>query len=102
MKNTEIENKVDDKLQQMDSSKKEEILSSFNEFKDYLSKYVHRGEKMGLEEEQLAKVAEIVAEYLSKHEEPRNAEEKLLQELWKVGEPDQRHQLAHLLVRLVQ
>ncbi len=38
--------------------------------------------------------------YLAKHEEPRNSEEKLLQELWKVGDKDERHKLAHMLVKL--
>ncbi|MGM9926261.1 MAG: DUF3243 domain-containing protein [Bacillus sp. (in: firmicutes)] len=99
---TNVENQVDNKLQNIDSDKKEQILSSFNEFQTYLSKYVQRGEKMGLGEEQMAKAAEKVAGYLAENEEPRNSEEKLLQELWKVGDQEQRHQLAHLLVRLVK
>ncbi|MFD0051383.1 DUF3243 domain-containing protein [Actinomycetes bacterium NPDC127524] len=94
-------NKVEEKLQNMDGDQKEQILSSFQEFKDYLGDKVSKGEKLGLNEEQLAKTAEKVASYLAKHEEPRNREEKLLQELWKVGDKDEQHKLAHLLVKLV-
>jgi hypothetical protein len=94
-------NKVEEKLQNMDGNQKDQILSSFQEFKDYLGDKVSKGEKLGLNEEQLAKTAEKVASYLAKHEEPRNREEKLLQELWKVGDKDEQHKLAHLLVKLV-
>ncbi|PPA70717.1 DUF3243 domain-containing protein [Jeotgalibacillus proteolyticus] len=97
-----IENKVENEMQQTDNQKKEEILQSFDRFKNYLGDQVSKGEKMGLGEESLAKGAEKVADYLAKHEEPRNSEEKLLQELWKVGDKDQQHHLAHMLVRMAQ
>ncbi len=97
-----IENQVEKELLQTDSEKKEEILQNFDRFKDYLGNQVSKGEKLGLGEETLAKGAEKIGDYLAKKEEPRNREEKLLQELWKVGDKDQRHQLAHLLVRLAQ
>ncbi|MDF2964247.1 MAG: yflH [Paenibacillus sp.] len=95
-------NKVEDTLQHMDSGKKEQILSSFNEFKRYLGGKIELAESMGLSEEHLAKLAQKVANYLAAHEEPRNTEEKLLQELWKVGTQQEQHKLAHMLVRLAQ
>ncbi len=48
-----------------------------------------------MNEEQLAKTAQKVADYLAKHEEPRNREENLLHELWKVRDKEQQHHLAH-------
>ena len=102
MSESKVENKVEQELQGINSEKKEDILQNFDRFKDYLGDQVSKGEKLGLGEEALAKGAEKVADYLAKNEEPRNREEKLLQELWKVGDKDQRHQLAHLLVRLAQ
>lgn len=93
--------KVEQKLDNMSKDKKEDILSSFETFKSYLSDQVSKGEKLGLNEEQLAKTAEKVANYLAKHEEPRNREEKLLQELWNAGDKDEQHKLAHMLVKMV-
>lgn len=93
--------KVEQKLDNMSQDKKEDILSSFETFKSYLSDQVSKGEKLGLNEEQLAKTAEKVANYLAKHEEPRNREEKLLQELWNAGDKDEQHKLAHMLVKMV-
>ncbi|KZZ83649.1 MULTISPECIES: DUF3243 domain-containing protein [Bacillaceae] len=95
-------NNVDEKVDQMDSEKKDRILQDFETFKSYLSDKVSKGEKLGLGEEQLAKAAEKVADYLAKHEEPRNSEEYLLNELWKVGDKEQQHALAHMLVKLVK
>jgi hypothetical protein len=97
-----IPDKVESTLNRMDSDKKDEILADFSEFKNYLSKRIELAENIGLNEEYMAKIAEKIAGYLANHEEPRNSEEKLLQELWKVGTKDEQHYLAHMLVRLAQ
>lgn len=97
-----IQNKVKSELEQVSPEKKEQILQDFGTFKTYLGDKVKLGEKMGLGEEQLAKTAEIVAGYLAKKEEPRNAEENLLQELWRSGDKDQQHALSHMLVNMVR
>jgi len=96
-----VDAKVNDKLQDMSSEQKDEILSSFEGFKDYLSDKVEKADKLGLNEEQIAKAAQKVGDYLAAKEEPRNREEKLLQELWKAGNEEEQHKLAHLLVKLV-
>ncbi|TSB47568.1 DUF3243 domain-containing protein [Alkalicoccobacillus porphyridii] len=86
----------------MSSDQKQDILNSFDEFQNYLSDKINKGEKLGLSENQLAKGAERVAEYLKNHEDPKNTEEKLLQELWKVSDDDEKHHLAHVLVKLAR
>jgi Protein of unknown function (DUF3243) len=57
---------------------------------------------MGLSEEKLAKTTEIVANYLAKHEEPRNREENVLMELWKSGSKEEQHTLSHMLLKMVR
>ncbi|KEO78997.1 DUF3243 domain-containing protein [Paenibacillus polymyxa] len=95
-------NKVDDVLNRIDDSKKDDILGSFDSFKSYLSDKIEMAKKIGLNEELIAKAAEKIAGYLAAKEEPRNREEKLLQELWKAGDKEQQHALAHMLVRVAQ
>ncbi|WP_372780716.1 DUF3243 domain-containing protein (plasmid) [Priestia aryabhattai] len=97
-----VENKVDNKLNEMSQEKKENILSSFNEFKTYLGDKVRKGEKLGLNDDQLTLGAKKIADYLSKHEEPQNEEQYLLHQLWKVGNEEEKHHLAHMLVKLVK
>ncbi|RWZ54595.1 DUF3243 domain-containing protein [Halobacillus fulvus] len=86
--------------QQMSEDKKEDILQHFETFKDYLGDQVHKGEKLGLGEEGLSKGAKRVADYLADHEEPRNREEKVLNELWNVANKEEREHMAHVLVKL--
>ncbi|AWB46320.1 DUF3243 domain-containing protein [Paenibacillus sp. CAA11] len=95
-------NRVDDALNRIDDGKKDSILESFDAFKSYLGNKIEMAKNIGLNEEVMAKAAEKVAGYLAAKEEPRNSEEKLLQELWKVGDKEQQHALAHMLVRLAQ
>ncbi|WP_349409885.1 DUF3243 domain-containing protein [Pseudalkalibacillus sp. SCS-8] len=85
---------------QMTEDKKDHIMESFETFKDYLGDQVHKGEKLGLDEEGLRKGAKRVGDYLAKHEEPRNREEKVLNELWNVANDEERHHMARVLVRL--
>ncbi|BBH19999.1 hypothetical protein Back11_13440 [Paenibacillus baekrokdamisoli] len=94
--------KINQTLDRMNPAIKDEILENFDAFKGFLAKRIELAENFGLNEEQLAVVAQKVAGYLAKHEEPRNREEKLLQELWKVGNEDQQHHLSHMLVKLAQ
>ena len=80
-------------MDKMSNERAEDILSSFDEFKSYLAERI---------EQQLAVTAEKVAGYLAENVEPKNREEQLLKELWKVGDDKERHKLAHMLVRLTE
>jgi hypothetical protein len=92
---------VDRAISSINSGEKDRILRDFDEFKEYLGKRIKLAESIGLGEEQMAVIAQKVADYLASREEPRNSEEKLLQELWKAGTEEERHKLAHMLVHLV-
>lgn len=94
--------KVEDALNRIDGERKDEILSSFDKFKNYLAERIELAESIGLSEEMMARAAEKIAGYLAAKEEPRGPEEKLLQELWLAGDREQRHALAHMLVRVVK
>lgn len=94
--------RVNDALDRIEPEQKELILNNFEDFKSYLGKRIHLAQKIGLSEEQLAVAAEKIADYLAAYEDPRNSEEKLLLELWKAGNKEERHRLAHMLVKMVQ
>ncbi|MEK3838796.1 MULTISPECIES: DUF3243 domain-containing protein [unclassified Paenibacillus] len=95
-------NRVTEALDRIDPGQKEMILDNFGQFKAYLGKRIQLAQKIGLSDEQLALAAEKIADYLAAYEEPRNSEEKLLLELWKAGNKEERHRLAHMLVKMVQ
>lgn len=93
---------VDNAISHIDPDEKDRILRSFDTFKNYLGRRIKMAQSIGLDEEQMAIVAQEVADYLAKNESARNSEEKLLQELWIVGTEEERHMLAHMLLRMVQ
>ena len=98
----DMKSKVQEELSQIDTEKKDEILENFNRFKQYLADKISLGENLGLSDEQLVKTTEHVANYLARNEEPRNREENVLMQLWKVGSKEQQHTLSHLLLEMVR
>lgn len=98
----EIKKKVESEISSMNEEKKEQILQNFNNFKGFLADKVEKGENLGMSDEQLAKTTEFIANYLSRHEEPRNREQHLLQELWDSGTKEEQHSLAHMLLKMVR
>ncbi|MFD2673512.1 DUF3243 domain-containing protein [Marinicrinis sediminis] len=97
-----ILDQVFDKVEDVDGQEKEEILANFTSFRRYLADKINLAQRLGLSEEQLAVVAQKMGDYLSKHEAPRNREEKLLSELWQVGTKEEQHMLAHMLVKIAK
>ncbi|MEG0450416.1 MAG: DUF3243 domain-containing protein [Lysinibacillus sp.] len=98
----DMKDKVQKELGKLNDETKDDILKNFNQFKQYLAEKVELGENMGLSEEKLAKTAELVANYLAKHENPRNREENLLMELWNSGSKEEQSTLAHMLLNMVR
>ncbi|SDC15839.1 Protein of unknown function [Paenibacillus sp. UNCCL117] len=94
--------KLEETMQRLDEGKKEEILRNFDSFIGYLGRRIELAEKLGLNEEQLNALALKVASYLANHEEPRNSEEKLLKELWKVSSKEEQQVLSRALVNLAR
>lgn len=96
-------NNPEEEARSIDQEDKEQILQSYDKFINYLGKQVSRGEKMGMDEDQLAKAATKLSDYLASNEEPRNREEQVLKELWKATEnDDEKKTVARALVRTAQ
>ena len=85
---------------QMSEDKKDDIMKSFESFKDYLGDQVKKGEKLGPGSEGFSKGTKRVVDYLAKHEEPRNHKEKVLNELWGIANKEEREHMSHVLVKL--
>lgn len=98
----DMKDKVQKELAKLNEETKNEILENFNQFKNYLGEKIELGENMGLSEETLAKTTELIANYLAKHENPRNREENLLMQLWISGTKEEQHNLAHMLLKMVK
>lgn len=77
-------------------------LRDWDNWKSTLSKAVSVGEAVGLSEKTIDNVAYKIGNTLSAAVDPENREERVLQELWKVGDDGDRKTLAKLIVKMVE
>jgi hypothetical protein len=77
------------------------VLKSFDKWKQFLGQRVSQAELVGMSEETVTKLAFQIGEYLQDKIDPKNDEERVLKELWDVGNEQERKTLAHLMVKLV-
>lgn len=80
-------------------------IDSFTEWtnwKNTLSKAVNLGESFGMSENTIENIAAKIGNVLAARVDPENREQRLLQELWKVGDDSDRKVLAKLIVKMVE
>lgn len=79
-----------------------ETFGHWEKWKGTLAKAVSLAEMAGMSEETIDKIALKIGTMLSAAVDPENREQRLLQELWKVGDDSDRAVLAKLLVKMLQ
>jgi len=83
-------------------------LNNMDNFEDWrkwkktLAKSVDLGEAVGLSEETISKIGVKIGNVLSSTIDPENREQRVLQELWKVGDDEDRKTLSKMIVKMVQ
>lgn len=78
------------------------VLSSFDQWKSFLSDRVEQAKASGMSEGFIATLAQQIGGFLSDKVDPKNGEQRLLKEMWDVSTDDERHALAHILVKFVE
>jgi hypothetical protein len=76
------------------------VLNSFETWKHFLGDRVDAAKKMGLGEESISKLAFEIGDFLSNKVDPKNEEQRILKELWDVGDDSDRQTMARLMVKL--
>ena len=71
-------------------------------WKNTLNKAVNLGESVGMSENSIENIAVKIGNFLAARVDPENREQRLLQELWKVGDDDDRKILSKLIVKMVE
>lgn len=77
------------------------VLSNFEQWKEFLGDRVHQAVETGMSNEKISSVAYRVGEYLADKVDPKNDQERLLQEMWNVSNEEDRHAIARAMVNLV-
>ena len=80
----------------------ETVLDQFEKWKSFLHDRVEKARKAGMSDETIANLAYQIGEFLDEHVDPKNEEERLLKELWDVGEGQGRKTIDRLRRRLAE
>lgn len=78
------------------------VLDNFEQWKDFLSERLQQAQQQGLTQQVISDVAYQIGDYLAKHVDPKNPEERVLADLWSVADEKEQHALANMMVKLVQ
>lgn len=76
------------------------VLTKFDHWKQFLGERVESAKKIGMSEETIAKLAYEIGEFLDEKVDPKNDEERVLKELWDVGNTAERQAIASMMVKL--
>ncbi len=79
-----------------------ESFTDWDKWKNTLSKAVNLGESVGMSENTIENIGVKIGNFLSANVDPENREQRLLQELWRVGDDNDRKTLSKMLVKMVQ
>ncbi len=78
------------------------VLDNWERWKDFLGDKLEQAQDEGLSQNVITDVAQQVGEYLAQEVEPKNDQERVLQELWKVANEEEQRAIANMMVKLVQ
>ncbi|CAM4274331.1 hypothetical protein FHS16_002088 [Paenibacillus endophyticus] len=78
------------------------VLSNFATWKHFLADRVSQAKKIGMTEETISSLAYEIGTFLDEKVDPKNEEERVLKQLWDVGDEAERKTLSCLMVKLVE
>lgn len=78
------------------------VLTNFEKWKNFLSERVEQAKSAGMGEETIEKLAFQIGEFLDDKVDPKNEQERILKDLWDVGDKEDRKTIARLMVKLVE
>lgn len=78
------------------------VLTKFDDWKQFLGDRVEAAKKIGMSEDTISKLAFEIGEFLDEKVDPKNDEERVLKELWDVGDTEERKTIARLMVKLAE
>ncbi|MDF2592818.1 MAG: hypothetical protein K0S75_2284 [Clostridia bacterium] len=79
-----------------------DMISDWDKWKQTLGSAVNIGQKIGLSENTIDTIGTKVGDLLNANVDPENREQRVLQELWRSGNDDDRKTLTKMLVNMVQ
>lgn len=79
----------------------QQVSGSWEAWKSQLADAVKLGQTMNMSPEQMAERAEQVGDFLAQKVDPKNPEQKVLQELWQAADEQDQQAIARTIIKLV-
>ncbi|MEN6391594.1 MAG: DUF3243 domain-containing protein [Syntrophomonas sp.] len=79
-----------------------ESFTQWEKWKGTLSKAISLADRVGLSDSSIEKIGVQIGNVLSATVDPENREQRLLQELWRVGDNEERSSLTRMLIKMLQ
>ncbi|ERJ13030.1 DUF3243 domain-containing protein [Haloplasma contractile] len=74
-------------------------IENWEKWQQNLHTAINLGERIGLNDETIGKVAKRVGDFLTNRVDPENPQQRLLKDLWEVADDDERKILTKVLVK---
>lgn len=78
------------------------VLNNFDTWKKFLGNRVAAAKNLGVNEQDISKLAYEIGEFLDQRVDPKNDEQRVLKELWDVGDENERQTMARMMIKLAQ
>jgi hypothetical protein len=78
------------------------MIEDFDKWKATLHKIIHVSEVVGMNEDTITDIAKKIGDFLANRVDPENPQQRLLKQLWEAGTQEERHALAHMIVKMVE
>ncbi|MFN7250771.1 MAG: DUF3243 domain-containing protein [Anaerobacillus sp.] len=78
------------------------VLDNWEQWKGFLGERLQQAEQEGMNQQVVNDVAYQVGEYLAQQVDPKNEQERVLADLWKVASEEEQHAIANMMVKLVK
>jgi Protein of unknown function (DUF3243) len=78
-----------------------DLIEDFDKWKETLKRAVNISKAMGMSEDTITNIAKRIGDFLEDRVDPENREQRLLKHLWEAASPEERHTLAHIIVKMV-
>ncbi|WP_166237851.1 DUF3243 domain-containing protein [Paenibacillus turpanensis] len=78
------------------------VLTYWDKWKEFLGERVQNAKQTGMNEEVITNLAKEIGDFLAKKVDPKNDEERVLQELWNVADEQEKKTIAHLMFKLAE
>jgi hypothetical protein len=77
------------------------VLSTYDKWKQFLGERVQNARTAGMSDATIQNLATEIGDFLMQKVDPKNDEERVLQELWAVSDANERKVMAGIMMKLV-